>query len=273
MERRIKVIVYLYNRLLDPLIQGNIFLYINELTQRSERCPYEFTIITYEDDQYPISESDKQIILEDFSKRYIHWIPLKWHPGTSPLQKGIDLVAGMRAVYYLRLNGYKHLISLGSVAGSLAYLFCGLFRIKLFLYQYEPHSEFNVDNGVWKSSSFSFRSLNFIEKKSAIFANVISTGTSYMLSRLESWKIKGSTFKIPSVVNDSIFSFKGEARKRIRASLGISEDKKVIIFAGKFGGLYYGIETLQAFKWLAESISNLFFLLLHLKVPNWSKVG
>lgn len=257
-----KVVIYLYNRFHDPLIQGNIWQYINTMTANQPHDAYEFAVITYEDDRFALTEDKIKEVKADLERRNIHWKPVKWHQGTSVVRKAIDLMEGMRILTSLRLKGYKYIVPLASVAGSFAYLAAVLLRMRLYLYQYEPHSEFAMESGIWKSSSVGFKVLKFLEKKSAFYATVISTGTGYMLSRLKGWNVKAKLYKIPSVTNDHFFCFSNIRREEIRNKLGITSDQKLFVYAGKFGDLYYGIEIIHVFKWLSENIKDSFFLII-----------
>jgi hypothetical protein len=257
-----KIIIYLYNRFHDPLIQGNIWQYINNITAYQSESVYEFAIITYEDDRFELSTEEMNRIKADLKKRNIKWMPVKWHSGTSVVRKAVDLMQGFWILTKLRFRGFRFIVSLASVAGSFAYIGAIVLRMRLYLYQYEPHSEFAVESGIWKASSVSFRILKFLEKKSAFYASVISTGTDYMLDRLKSWNVKASLYKIPSVTNDQFFLYDSVLRKTVRDKLGIAADKKVFVYAGKFGDLYYGIEIIRVFKWLSECINNSYFLII-----------
>jgi hypothetical protein len=257
--KRKKIVFYFYNRLLDPLLQSNIFLYIHNLATENR---YEIAIITYEDPQHPLSSSEQASIHEKFKAQHIVWHPLVWHRGTSIKLKIQDLISGFFLLFKLRLQGYRHLVSLGSLAGSFAYVACVLLRVKLFLYQYEPHSEYAVDNGIWLPGSRQFKLLHSLEKRSALFSTIISTGTQHMLRRLESWNVKAALYKIPSVANDSLFVFSATKREEVRQSLRIPSSSKVIVYAGKFGGLYFAQELIQVFSLIQNRIPDTFFLLV-----------
>jgi hypothetical protein len=268
-----KVVIYLYNRFLDPLIQGNIMQYINRIAQDTARNPYEFTIITYEDETLPVPNDKMKELRESIARGNMHWIPIKWHPGTSASKKATDLAVGLKVLAGLRLKGYRYIVSLASIAGSFAYVAARMLGMKLYLYQYEPHSEYAIDNNMWSPDSMNYKVLNRLEKKSALFARVISSGTRHMEERLQSWDVRGTFYKIPSVTNDQFFVFDRYLRKRIRDQFSIGDEKRVIVYPGKFGDLYYGVEVFYVFKWLSEAIDNVFFLIItsndHEQIRAW----
>lgn len=246
-----KTIIFLYNQLFDPVIQSNIFLYIKDISNTPENN-HQFAIVTFETVD---TLKDKEGVLElksKFLKQNIHWYPCRWHQGTSLMLKFIDFISSFYRVGILRLKGYDRIISLASVAGSYAYLFSVILRLRLYLYQYEPHSEYEVDSGTYNRQSLTFKILNSLEKRAAIFASVISSGTRHMMERLKGWKVGAAVFKIPSVVNEQKFTFSYEDRITIRRNYKIGIDKIVIYYPGKFGGLYFKQETIDAFEVLLK---------------------
>ena len=138
------------------------------------------------------------------------------------------------------------MISLGTVAGSFAYILALIFRIKTYIYQYERHSEFLKDFGIWSASSVSFKFLNYFERLSGRKANILATGTNHMINRLAKEGNKSSIYLLPSCVNEEIFKFNPMDRNEIRERLGIQE-KKVVIYLGKFGGIYFELEAIASF--------------------------
>ena len=167
-------------------------------------------------------------------------------------------------LFFRLFKGCKSIISLGSVSGAIAYLFSKVFKLNLFLYQYEPHSEYALDGEIWKKNSFSFKIMNELEYQSAQKAKVISTGTRHMIERLIKWKSPARIYKIPSVVDENSFYFQHEQRKIIRKELHLSENSHLIIYPGKFGDLYYSKEIGNLFKIINDRIDNCFFLVLTL---------
>ena len=256
-----KIIIYLYNRLYDPLIQSNLFLYIREIA-KTER--FQFALITYENPNIPLEPHQQKEVDEKFGDWGIHWKPLVWLSGQSLSRKSKNLIEGYKVIRSLKKQGYKSIISLGTVAGSFAYIYARWFNMRLYLYQYEPHSEYTLDVGYWNERSIGFKFLNRLEKKSALFAHVISSGTRHMEERLINWNIKGAFFKIPSVVNQEKFKYLKENRELIRNKYGIPSSDKVILYAGKFGGLYFYKENPLMFAYLRKHLPDFHVLIVTL---------
>jgi hypothetical protein len=263
-----KLLYFFYNRLNDPLLQSNIFLYINELAKENI---YDVAIITYEDSKFFLTENEIDTINKKFAQQNIQWYRLKWHPGSHIFYKIIDLITGFLKVFNLTVfKGYKNIISLGSIAGSFIYLYSRILKINFYLYQYEPHSEYAVDNNIWGADSAQFKLLNKYEKSSVKNCKVVSSGTIYMQNRLKNWGVKAHFIKIRSVANSELFNFSEIKRNEFRSLHKIDASKKLIIYPGKLGDLYFDASILiSAFKNLFHHLSGLHFLIVS---PNLDEI-
>lgn len=256
-----KAVIYLYNRFFDSLIQGNFWLYIDDYLQDSSR-DIDFYLVTYEDPAFPLS-AEQEAKCQAWQDKGLLWKRLTWHPGTSLVSKFLDVFSGMLALLSLRLKGYRHVVTLGSVAGGYAFVSCLLFRMKLFMYQFEPHSEYAIDNGMWPESSLQYKVAHYLERKSANFATAIASGTRFMEERLaKEWQVPASFFRIATVANDKKFIFDQALRDQTRSRLNIAQDAKVLFYPGKFGSLYYYEETAWMFRWLWDEDNSLHFLIV-----------
>lgn len=254
-------IVFVYNSFKDPLFQATLWLY---LVDESARNRFRFLLITYEQEEFFISEQEKNRIKEDLAAMNIVWLPLKWHSGSFKLVKKLfDLVLALALIarIYARFKP-KTIISLGTVAGSFSYLLSRMFGLKNYIYQYERHSEFLADFNIWNRKSISFRMLNYFERLSGKNSEILATGTSHMMKRLEEEKVRGTTYLLPSCVDDQHFQFSGKDRELIRNSLGIGT-QKAVIYLGKFGGIYFSLKKIVAFfrEW-KHLDSSVFFIIL-----------
>jgi len=261
MQGNKKVIIYLYNRFFDPLIQGNFWLYIDDYLKDPDNT-IRFHLITYEDDRFPLT-SEQATKVKQWQQQGLEWTRLQWHPGTNLTSKFVDVWSGLLALTSLRKKGYRHVVSLASVAGSYAYLFCRLLRMKLFMYQFEPHSEYAIDNSMWARGSLQYKIAHFLERRAAGFATVIASGTRFMQERLEhEWKVDAQFFKIATVANDKKFTFDQTLRDETRTRLGLRPEQWVLFYPGKFGSLYYYEETAWMYRWLRELEPRLHFLIV-----------
>ncbi len=257
-----KVIFFFYNRLRDPLLQSNIFQYINAITRESGH-QNEYAIVTFEDKNFPLTTQEIDTISSDLKQRNIQWHQLTSHEGDGIFLKCIDLFNAFWILLKLRMKGYKFAVSLGSIAGSFLYIVSRIVPFRYYLYQYEPHSEYALDGNIWTKDSLQFKWLKAFELRSLKKSTVISSGTDHMRKRLEQDGITKPFFKITSVVNDALFVFSDTERKRIRQELGITEAQKLIIYPGKMGGLYANAERMaQAMLAMAQLDPSYSFLII-----------
>lgn len=257
-----KILFFFYNRLNDPLLQSNIFQYILNIS-KNDPNEFEISIITFEDPDLPITADNKLKIKEEFKGMNINWHPLKWHKGDGLVIKAYDLLVAFFKVIGMRFAGYKHVVSLGSIAGSFIYLISRFIPINYYLYQYEPHSEYALDNKIWKEESLQFKLLNFFERRSVKACKVVSSGTNHMKKRLDARNVNKPFFKVASVVNDKLFVFSPNQREIIRNKYGITPEQKLILYPGKIGDLYADAKTLIDFLCALSAINqNYRFLLI-----------
>lgn len=255
-----KVGIFLYNRLFDPVIQSNFWLYINECLEKDRSI--KFFLITFEDPKHPLTAS-QQILVDRWMANGLQWKKLKWNKGTGMISKSVDIIQGFWAITSLRLHGVKHYLSLASIAGSYLYLYYLVLRFKYFLYQFEPHSEYAVDNRMWSKNSIHYKIAHYLERRSALRAKAIASGTRFMAHRLmKEWKVRARFFKIPTVANDRKFTFSQDARTNTREMLSFSPSDKVLFYPGKFGDLYYREEIPLMFRWLYEVDETFRFLIV-----------
>jgi len=261
MQQKPKVIIFLYNRLFDPLIQSNFWLYIKDFLE-DENNPYQFYLITYENPAFPLTDEHNRLVAE-WKEKGLEWSTLQWHQGSSLKNKFIDLFNGFKLVAKLRMQGYNHIMTLGSVAGTYAYTYAFPLRMKLFLYQFEPHSEYAIDNGMWSKESLQYKISHYLERKAAQYATTIASGTVFMQERVQNiWNSRADFIKIPTVAHDQKFIFNEKDRKETREKLGIGEDKWVLYYPGKFGDLYYKEAFAWMYKWLNEEEPRLHMLIV-----------
>jgi hypothetical protein len=257
--RKKKIIIFLYNRLFDQVVQSNFWLFITHTLKEDPN--YQFHVISFENEKIPLT-SEQQKKLEEWKRLGLSCTHLKWHAGTGAKNKLADIMQGFKAVMKLRLKGYKYIMGFASVSGAMAYLYSRAFGLRLYVHSYEPHSEYAIDNKMWPKDSAQFKVLNRLERKTAERATVLVSATRFMETRLkDEWKVRSAFVKIPSVVDDKKFRFNEKDRITTRARLGIPDSAWVLYYPGKFGDLYYKQETAYMFRWLKE-MDDRFHLLI-----------
>ncbi len=254
------ILIYTQNSFFDPLFYGTCIAYFKELTKDKA---FEFHVISHEQKQYSLPKENYESKINELQGFQIYHYPLQWKSlRFKLLAKLIEFLQGLYLVSKLqRKHRCKAIFALANIAGAYAYYISKLFRLKLILFTYEPHSSFMVETGTWNRKSLKYKLLNRIEYRMGMKADYIATGTKYMVDQLKNWGSRAKIYRVPSCIDESIFDFNAEARNKIRQQLKI-EDKTVFVYVGKFGDLYYHFETISLFKTLFDHIRQAHFLVL-----------
>jgi glycosyltransferase involved in cell wall biosynthesis len=261
------VIVYVYNSADDPLFKGNLLPLLQLMSQRQPDLRFE--LITYEQQQYPLTAEERAQRTRDWAAANIHWHPLVWHSGSFKLiKKAYDLLVGLLLCLRLRLAGARSILAMCTVAGSFAFLIAKVLGLRYFGHQYEPHSEFMRDCGVWPETSMAYRGLHYVEGLVGRHADILSTGTSHMIERLHEWQSPARAYRLPTGVDEHKFQFTAAGRAAIRARHGLTAEQPVVLYLGKFGDLYYDYEIAEVFRALLDKIPDLHFLVATPDAPD-----
>lgn len=251
----------IYNSYKDPLFQN---LMLGYLTKVLESHPgYRVDLITYEQQAYALSSEQTKNESVTLSAKGIHWHPLNYHSGSMLLLKKLyDFILATWVVAKIRWQHKPRLVlSFANAAASIGILLSGILKTKHLVFSYEPHSEFLVDFGIWKKSSLKYKVLSRLEYLAGKNSNYILTGTRFMAEDLKKSGSKAKIFRAPSAVDDTVFQPIPGERERIRSQLNI-ENRIAIIYAGKFGGIYYEREIPVFFKALHDLSKNYYFIVL-----------
>lgn len=251
----------IYNSFGDPLYANLMHRYLKRQMERNPN--YQLDLITFEQKQYAFEPQEERTTRVKLSGQRIYWHPLTYHSGEFMLfKKTIDFTAAFFKVIRISMRHKPSMfLAFANTSAAISVILSKLVGSKLLIYSYEPHSDFLADFGIWKRSGWRYRLLNYLENQAGKHANYVLTGTSHMVERLNG-KVKGKVFRAPSGVDEHLFSFSAEARKDLRAQWSVSEDSKVVLYVGKFGGIYYREEIAQFCKAMLEQDEKLFFVFL-----------
>lgn len=124
-------------------------------------------------------------------------------------------------------------------AGGLGYLLSRLTGRRLVVDSYEPHAEAMVESGTWKKGGLAHRLLFALEKKQTRRAVAVIAATEgmrqYALERYG--HVPERIWVKPACVDLSRFPGTIVKRKDLLQRMGL-EGKLVMVYAGKFGGMY-----------------------------------
>lgn len=230
----------IYNSLHDPLFSNLVYRYMQH--QSEQHLEYNFHLVTFEQQKYALTKTEREATKVDLTGERIYWHPLTYHTGRFMLvKKFYDFLTALITVLRIRSRHRPDLIlAFANTSAAISYVVARLFNTRLMVYSYEPHSEFLAEFGSWRRSGWRYRLLNGLEERVGREADFILTGTEHMRKDLTG-VAQGEVYRAPSSVDEGTFSFRAKARDVKRAALGIGE-QKVLVYAGKFGGIYYDEE-------------------------------
>lgn len=251
----------IYNSYKDPLFQNLMLGYLSKVIETNPG--YRIDLITYEQQAYALSPDEAKQESIKLSAGGIHWYPLHYHSGSFLLLKKLyDFVLATWVVVKIRWQHKPRLImSFANAAASIGILLSGILRTKHLVFSYEPHSEFLVDFGIWKKSSLKYKVLSRLEQLAGKRSDYLLTGTRFMAEDLAKSGSKARIYRAPSAVDDTVFKHIPSARQRIRERLKLGS-RIAVMYAGKFGGIYYEREIPLFFKALSEISDDYYFIVL-----------
>ena len=134
-------------------------------------------------------------------------------------------------------------------AGMIGYLVSLFTARRLVIDSYEPHAEAMVENGTWSRGGAAFRVLFFFERLQSQRASVLIAATEGMRDYAKrKYGITDKPFHVkPACVDLEKFSEKDRKDPELLRTLGL-EDKFVIVYAGKFGGIYLDKEVFELLR-------------------------
>jgi hypothetical protein len=220
-------------------------------------------LITFEQEHYAMSVEEMHREQRILRQRGISWYPISYHTGFFLLLKKIfDLFQAIVLVGKLRkLTKTKLLVTFTNLSASIGIICAQLFRLKMLVYCYEPHSDFLVELGIWRKGSIKHRISKWIELYAGRRADFVMASTKYVVELLTDLKAKGKVIRAPVSVNEKAFGFKPKGREIVRRKYGLM-NRHVVLYLGKFGYLYYDEEIAKLCKTLYDNIYNTFFLIV-----------
>lgn len=152
-------------------------------------------------------------------------------------------------VCLIRYSNIRTIHAFCTPAGALAYLLSLITGKRLVIDSYEPHAESMVENGTWSENSLKFKILFYLEKKMSERADSVIAATYGMRDyALDKYGVVFSKYYVkPACVDLSLFSYEQKKDPSLVEELGL-RGKRVIVYAGKFGGIYLEKDAFDFFR-------------------------
>lgn len=241
------ILIFAYYSFRDPVFQSAVLPYFKNFPQKNTYC---FYLLTFEQEKYSMSAQEAKRVKADLLKHNIIWKRRQWHSGYFKLPKKLyDLLAGIIAsVWLVKVKHIDCIYSEGFPGAVIAHFVSKICRIAHIVHTFEPHTDYMVEGGVWKKTSWEAKFLRYFEAKVGENAYAILTATDAYIQQLKKHGIKAQIYRVPSCVDIEHFKFNQAARQEIRDALSIQHDEIVIVYIGKTGGMYWDKEIFEFFS-------------------------
>ncbi len=267
MSKRTPIFIFAYYSYNDPIFQSAVLPYFNNFDGN-----YQFIILTFEQRQYSLSQSEFNKVKIDLLKKNIILYRTKWNSGKfKVLKKAFDFLKG---IIYSQVLILKHQVKLiyseGFPGAIIAHYLAKLNRLTHIIHTFEPHAEYMLEAGVWSQNSWEYKFQKKMELTVANRASTLFTATTAYGQILKKSGVKSNIVQIPSCVDTSTFYFSVKERKITRAQLNYTTNDIVICYLGKFGGMYMDSELFKFYSLCLEKDHR--FKLLVISVEEDEKI-
>lgn len=240
--------------------------YMIRLQQQNEG-EHGFHVITFEQKSYALNAEETKKLQAEYRRKYnIHWYPRQYNSGgpLMILKKGFDFInAYWSARQLVKKHKIKNVIGFTSISGVISMMIAKYLNLKLTLLNIEPHSDYMADFGFWPKSSLKYKLLKRYEEKLYDRADFLAVPTMNAYRERKEKDTKGNLYFVPTCIDTNDFAFSGPGRDEIRAEIGANADQQVILYLGKFGGIYYTIEeAADEFLRISKEAENVFFYVI-----------
>lgn len=177
----------------------------------------------------------------------VHHLPIP--TGTGIWSKFSDFTTLPRRLSRIaREEQVDRIICRGAPAGALGYLVFRKTGIPYYVESFEPHADYMLESGVWKSYSLRYRLQRYWEKKQKQTASgLLPVSFNYRQQLIDEGIAPEKIRVIPCCTPLGRFAFSETKRRETRRKIGATEDELVGIYVGKFGGIYYKEEAFGLF--------------------------
>ncbi len=259
-------LVVIYHSFNDPIFKGLMLKYLQHFQKTGGRDRNTFHIITFEQHDYAIGNEERLLIKNGLQELNLYWYPRSYHSGGvfMLLKKAFDFLSAIYLVLLLdRKYRFKNTIGFTTISGVLALYISKIISSKLVLLNIEPHSDYMVDFNIWKKSGLKYRFLNYCENKMIETADHVALPTRNAYQEWFERGVHGKLYFVPTCIDTDDFYFDQVSRNRLRKEWGLPSTSKVIVYAGKFGGIYYSLsKTCEVFKELLDIEKGLFYYII-----------
>ncbi|HQQ93901.1 MAG TPA: hypothetical protein PLQ93_05065 [Bacteroidia bacterium] len=257
MNDRTNILVCTYWSLNNALIQTYTLPYLRIIQNHIPKGSRIY-LLTLNEKAKGNSPNYKQIA-EALRLENIHVISFAYKPFGFAMALQMMFMIPYLALFCLFRN-VRTLHAWCTPGGAIAWPVSLLTRARLVLDSFEPHADAMLESGTWKKNSFAYSLLSYLEKKQLQRAEEIICAAPGMIEHAyKRYGIRKSRYFVkPAGVDPQLF----DPDKKDRVLPQLALQKKVCVYAGKFGDIYLESEAFDFFKAAFDHWKGEFSLIL-----------
>ena len=231
----------------DPLFQGLMLAYLKQWRSQDKQAPY-CHVLTEEQSDYRLSPQEQNQIQSELAQQGIFWYPQPYRGGSWIIFKKIWHLFSLLSLCWRikRRENVQGIIGYMGIAGGYAYFASLLFRLPLGIMGFEPHSLNMRDFGIWSPKSLRFRLLSAVEKRQVQRAQALVAPTRHTAQLFKDWGSTAQIWTLGTSVDTQAFQVPETSRRKLRQDWHW-ENQEILLYVGKFGGIYYEAANLAKF--------------------------
>jgi glycosyltransferase involved in cell wall biosynthesis len=252
-----RILFLSYWGLEDPLTISTVFPHLQLLQQRPD--VESILLVTIE------RNGKRPVFQPSFSADKLTYAPLVSEPGRNVLVTKTDdfLRFPKQLVQLAAEHRSDFLLARGAPAGALAYLVWKQNKLPFYVESFEPHADYMLESGVWKSYDPRYLFQRHWERKQKQLASgLLPVAENYRQQLIREGVSADKIVTVPCSVNVASFGYDEANRQRVRQQLGFAPNAPVGIYVGKFGDIYYDAEAFDLFKAAADHFGPAFCLII-----------
>lgn len=235
-------VVFCQHGLADPLVGTLVLDYIIRLRAAGDLGPCLLFTEEPPRAQHPKGTQDR---LEEAG---IHWVPLRYDVRGRQWMQRLRNVRCMlqEARRFTQGKGRCWMIGFLSYGGTYALLAQWFGLGPAMVVCFEPHSRYMVELGLWGRSSPKTPVAGWLERMQMRHSRAMLVPTDAVRELVASNRPKGHVMQQAITIDVKSARFDPQARTLRRAELGFGDDL-VLVYVGKFGGIYLSVDAYLRF--------------------------